>query len=120
MSVVAIFQQFAAVVLLFRRVVFSPACKLNPDDDLINLITPDVMKCLDYEEFFGQLDDLLCPKDRSRIREMCGGGFKLIRIPCWPDLKRLPCEPWLDTALFQRERNGALLGVQVEVRSKVS
>jgi hypothetical protein len=48
----------------------------DPDDDLINLITPDVMKCLDYEDFFGKLDDLLCPKNGSRTR-VCGGGFKL-------------------------------------------
>lgn len=51
---------------------------MQPDDDeLINLITPDVMKCLDYEDFFGKLDDLLCPKDRSRLREECGGDYKL-------------------------------------------
>jgi len=38
----------------------------DPDDDLIELITPDVMKCLDYEDFVEKLDDLLCPKNRSR------------------------------------------------------
>src|SRR5262249_8615423 len=49
----------------------------DPDDDLITLITPDVMKCLDYEDFFCKLDDLICPKDRLRIREECRGDYKL-------------------------------------------
>ena len=49
----------------------------DPDDDLIKLITPDVMKCLDYEDFFEKLDDLLCPKDRSRIREECRSDYTL-------------------------------------------
>ena len=47
----------------------------DPDDDLINLITPDVMKCLDYEDFFGKLDDLLCPADCSR--KECRGDYQL-------------------------------------------
>jgi Protein of unknown function (DUF2695) len=50
--------------------------EFDPNDELIGLITPDVMKCLDYEDFFGKLDDLLCPKD-ARIREQCAGGYRL-------------------------------------------
>ena len=36
----------------------------------------------------------------------------------FPDLKLIESEPWLDTALLQLERNGALFGVQALVRSK--
>jgi hypothetical protein len=46
--------------------------------------------------------------DRSRTEETDGSD----RVP---DLKRLRCEPWLEPALFQRERNGALLGVHAIV-----
>jgi hypothetical protein len=35
-----------------------------------------------------------------------------------PDLKLIANEPWLDTALLQLERNGALFGVHGFVRSK--
>jgi len=36
-----------------------------------------------------------------------------------PHLKLIASEPWLDVAVVQLERNGALLGVQGLVRSKV-
>jgi hypothetical protein len=72
-----VFQPFAASCALVPQSGIFTCMQADPDDDLINLITLDVMKCLDYEDFFEKLDDLLCPKDRSRIREMCGGGFKL-------------------------------------------
>lgn len=51
--------------------------EVDPDDELITLITPDVMKCLDYENFFGKLDDLLCPKDRTGTSEECRGDHRL-------------------------------------------
>src|SRR6516225_3841758 len=35
-----------------------------------------------------------------------------------PNLKLIASEPWLDTALVQLERNGALHGVHAVVRSK--
>jgi hypothetical protein len=35
-----------------------------------------------------------------------------------PDLKLIASEPWLDTALVQLERNGALHGVHAVVHSK--
>jgi hypothetical protein len=38
--------------------------------------------------------------------------------PDFPDLKLIASEPWLDTALLQLERNGALFGVHGLVRSK--
>ena len=49
----------------------------GPGDDLITSITPDVMKSLDRSGFFQKLDDLLCPKDASLLRESCSGDYRL-------------------------------------------
>ena len=47
------------------------------DDDFVASITPDVMKCLDRSLFFEKLDDVLCPKDCSEVRQGCGSDYKL-------------------------------------------
>jgi len=47
------------------------------DSDFIASITPDVMACLNLSQFFEQLDDLLCPKEKSRAREVCQGNYSL-------------------------------------------
>jgi hypothetical protein len=49
----------------------------GPDEDLIASITPDVMTCLAGSHFFERLDDLLCPMENSRQREVCAGDYKL-------------------------------------------
>lgn len=50
-----------------------------PDEELIDSITPDVMKCLVGSRFFELLDDSLCPKDSSRERNQCWGDFRISR-----------------------------------------
>lgn len=35
------------------------------------------MKCLDRSLFFEKLDDVLCPKDCSEVRQGCGSDYKL-------------------------------------------
>ncbi len=48
-----------------------------PDPEFVASITPDVMRCLDNSGFFEKLDDLLCPKEGSRIPDSCSGDYKL-------------------------------------------
>ena len=49
----------------------------DPDDELIAVITADVMKCLVKWKFFELLDDRLCPKDESQPRATCSGTFDI-------------------------------------------
>ena len=48
----------------------------GPDQEFLDSITPDVMKCLNNAGFFSRLDDLLCPKDRSIPVEGCRGDYR--------------------------------------------
>jgi hypothetical protein len=41
------------------------------DNELIASITPDVMRCLAGCNFFEELDNHLCPSDKSSSRECC-------------------------------------------------
>lgn len=50
-----------------------------PDEELIDSITPDVMKCLVGSRFFELLDDAMCPKDSGRERVQCWGDFRASR-----------------------------------------
>jgi hypothetical protein len=50
-----------------------------PDEELIDSITPDVMKCLIGSRFFEFLDDAMCPKDSGRERAQCWGDFRTSR-----------------------------------------
>lgn len=47
------------------------------DSDLIDLITADVIACLDHSLFFEQLDDLLSPREDWHQREVCAGNYEL-------------------------------------------
>ena len=47
-----------------------------PDEELIDSITPDVMKCLKGARFFELLDDAMCPDDAGRQRAQCWGDFR--------------------------------------------
>jgi hypothetical protein len=47
-----------------------------PDQELIDSITPDVMKCLQGARFFELLDDGMCPKDADRERAQCWGDYR--------------------------------------------
>jgi hypothetical protein len=47
------------------------------DDNLINDIGDEVMRCLVAASFFGQLDDLLCSTDGERAVETCRRDFAL-------------------------------------------
>jgi hypothetical protein len=50
-----------------------------PDEELIDSITPDVMKCLQRARFFEALDDAMCPTDTGRERAHCWGDFRVSR-----------------------------------------
>jgi len=50
-----------------------------PDSDLIEDITPDVMRVLVGQGVFEALDDLLCPRDASGPRQRCHGDFRHAR-----------------------------------------
>jgi hypothetical protein len=50
---------------------------VDPDDELIASIAPDVMGRLDRSGFFEKLDDLLCPEDPSHSSAGCGGDSAL-------------------------------------------
>jgi hypothetical protein len=47
-----------------------------PDEELIDSITPDVMKCLNGARYFESLDDAMCPKETGRERARCWGDFR--------------------------------------------
>jgi hypothetical protein len=57
----------------------------NPDDlryadaEVIEDITPDVMRCLAGANFFAGLDDLLCPDGETRARQLCHGDYRHAR-----------------------------------------
>jgi hypothetical protein len=47
-----------------------------PDEELIDSITPAVMKCLTASRFFEHLDDAMCPEEPARERGQCWGDFR--------------------------------------------
>jgi hypothetical protein len=47
-----------------------------PDEELIDSITPAVIKCLQGARFFEALDDAMCPEDASHERAPCWGDFR--------------------------------------------
>ena len=50
-----------------------------PDEDLIDEITPGVMRCLTGAGFFQSLDDLMCPQPAGDERARCRGDFRTSR-----------------------------------------
>jgi hypothetical protein len=50
-----------------------------PDGELIEDITPDVMRALARAKVFEALDDALCPADGSHPRQPCHGDFRHTR-----------------------------------------
>jgi hypothetical protein len=50
-----------------------------PDSELIDDITPDVMRCLFGAGVFQALDDVLCPADGSHPRQQCHGDYRHAR-----------------------------------------
>src|ERR1700722_7869697 len=54
-----------------------------PDEELIDSIIPDVMKCLNGARFFELLDDAICPKD-SGFHQTQGWGIFRISRPFLP------------------------------------
>jgi Protein of unknown function (DUF2695) len=49
------------------------------DSELVDEITPDVMRALSGAKVFGALDDVLCPSDASLPRRQCHGDFRHAR-----------------------------------------
>ena len=49
----------------------------DKNDEFLDSITPDVMKCLDRARFFDKLDDLLCPRQSEKAPQSCSGNFEL-------------------------------------------
>jgi hypothetical protein len=47
-----------------------------PDEELIEDITADVMKCARAAKVFEALDDVLCPIEKSADRQSCYGDFR--------------------------------------------
>jgi uncharacterized protein DUF2695 len=47
-----------------------------PDEELIDSITSDVMKCLSGARFFEALDDVMCPQQAGCKRAQCWGDFR--------------------------------------------
>lgn len=47
------------------------------DEELIDEITPAVMRCLVGSRFFEFLDDAMCPKEASNTRSSCWGDFRV-------------------------------------------
>jgi hypothetical protein len=47
-----------------------------PDEELIDAITPDVIKCLKGARFFEMLDDVLCPQQSGQQRARCWGDYR--------------------------------------------
>lgn len=56
---------------------FRPEFPESPDEELINSIMPDVMACLVNCGFFEELDNRLCPADKSKARDHCRGNFDI-------------------------------------------
>lgn len=50
-----------------------------PDDELIESIAPDVMKCLVGARFFEALDEVMCPNEAGSERARCYGDFRNAR-----------------------------------------
>jgi hypothetical protein len=50
-----------------------------PDEELIEEITPDVMKCLSAAQVFEALDDRMYPSDGSAPRAVCWGDYRTSR-----------------------------------------
>jgi hypothetical protein len=48
---------------------------MEPDNDLINSIAPNVLKVLASKRFFEALDDRLCPADPAQPRSSCEGTY---------------------------------------------
>ncbi len=53
-----------------------PADLRYPDEELIQSITPDVIRCLNGARFFESLDDVLCPQTPDAERVRCWGDFR--------------------------------------------
>jgi hypothetical protein len=47
------------------------------DDELIASISPDVMACLTGQRFFEELDQRLCPNEKSDAGEACAGNYAI-------------------------------------------
>jgi hypothetical protein len=47
-----------------------------PEEDLIESITPNVIRCLVGSRFFELLDDAMCPQEAGRERAQCWGDFR--------------------------------------------
>jgi len=56
-----------------------PEDLLYPDEELIEEITPDVMKCVSAARIFEALDDEMCPSDGSALRAICWGDYRTSR-----------------------------------------
>jgi hypothetical protein len=54
----------------------------DADNELIDSITRDVMKCLVRSGFFEKLDDVLCPRDDSYQRQRCRGTTSSPNLYC--------------------------------------
>jgi len=50
-----------------------------PDEELIEDITPAVMKCLNGSRFFERLDDAMCPQQPTEERARCWGDYQISR-----------------------------------------
>lgn len=51
-----------------------------PDNELIESIAADVLKCLTVSRFFESLDEVMCPEDAGRQRVRCWGDFRNSRL----------------------------------------
>ncbi len=58
----------------------SPDDLRYPDEQLIDEITPDVMKCIVGSGFLARLDDVMCPVDTTTTRGSCFGDFRHSRL----------------------------------------
>jgi Protein of unknown function (DUF2695) len=48
----------------------------DPDEDLIESITPDVLRSLQERGFFAELDDVFCPPNSMTPAHACFGDFR--------------------------------------------
>ena len=55
----------------------SPDDLKYPDEEIIEEITPDVMKVLTKAGFFSSLDDIMAPESPERTPNPCGGDFNI-------------------------------------------
>jgi len=53
-----------------------PEDVVDPDDELIAAIAPDVLRSLQERDFFAALDDLLCPVNSNSQPQTCTGDFR--------------------------------------------